>query len=510
MLDQSFSAKSFREIFDLENRKGNNLEKRFKEEFSASKKTLEEIKKLRKKIKETSSDEEKIILKSKLKEQKDNRKDQINKVFETQEEKVKDHKIKLKLGGNYGGQCYTFEENLLNFFISKKIQQNINRNYKVKQASRYNILNAFINIIEDEFPKYVVRTDIKSFYESVPQKKILQKIEEDHLLSVSSIKYIQDVFKEYNRLTGQSGENAIGLPRGIGISAYLSELFMRDIDNQIKNLDDIVYYARYVDDIVAVFIPKSTKPKKTDIDKYLIHIKKIVEKKEVLLNDDKTNTFNLLENNSSLILREETFKDDKITKKLTQKKGIEFLGYKIGFITEVKIKCIDKIENGEIASVEKRSSKNKFSVQLSENRTNKYLKRINKAFIHFGKKKHHNRKNAFNLLEARIKYLTTNTKLKNNKSRVFVGVYYSNPFLNDNHSLERLNIRLNWKISRSKLNKREKERLKKYSFITGFKNKTFQVLPLKNKTYKNHNNRSQVKNKGVLQFGISEINSIWK
>lgn len=38
MLDQSFSQKSFREIFDIENRKGNNIEKRFKNDFSGSKK----------------------------------------------------------------------------------------------------------------------------------------------------------------------------------------------------------------------------------------------------------------------------------------------------------------------------------------------------------------------------------------------------------------------------------------------------------------------------------------
>lgn len=53
-----------------------------------------------------------------------------------------------------------------------------------------------------------------------------------------------------------------------------------------------------------------------------------------------------------------------------------------------------------------------------------------------------------------------------------------------------------------------------YSFIEGFKNKNFQILPLKNKKYKSHNRkRSDVNNrnnKGILQFGIAEINSIWK
>jgi len=511
MLDQSFSAKSFQEIFDLENRKGNNLENRFKEDFSESREILKELKQSWEDLREARSEELKITIKERIRELKDNRKDEIKKVFELQEEKIKEHQINLELGGDFGGQCYKLEENLLNFFISKKIQYNINRNYKVKQASRHNILSAFVNLIEDEFPKYVIRTDIKSFYESVPQEHILEKIKNDHLLSISSIKYIQRIFHEYNRLTNQSEENAIGLPRGIGISAYLSELFMRDIDNQIKNLDDLVYYARYVDDIVAVFIPKTIDVEKKWLAKYYIKIKNVVTEKGIKLNQKKTNCFDLTKNISSLILRKETFKDGHMmSQELTPNDGIEFLGYQIGFLTETKIKSVQKIKKGKIQNTEEKSNTHQFSVQLSENRTDKYLKRINSAFAHFTKKKEYNRKYVFKLLEARIRYLTSNTKLKNSKSRIFVGVYYSNPFLNDDYSLQRLDTRLNWKIARSGLSQMEKDKLKRHSFKSGFQKRTFQVLPLKNKTYKNHNNKSQTKNKGVLQFGITEITSIWK
>ena len=52
MLDQSFSQKSFREIFDIENRKGNNIEKRFKNDFSGSKKKVIELIKINDKIRE--------------------------------------------------------------------------------------------------------------------------------------------------------------------------------------------------------------------------------------------------------------------------------------------------------------------------------------------------------------------------------------------------------------------------------------------------------------------------
>ena len=52
MLDQSFSQKSFREIFDIENRKGNNIEKRFKDDFSISLAKTLDLKRINKQIRE--------------------------------------------------------------------------------------------------------------------------------------------------------------------------------------------------------------------------------------------------------------------------------------------------------------------------------------------------------------------------------------------------------------------------------------------------------------------------
>ena len=136
---------------------------------------------------------------------------------------INNHVINLDLGEVYGKQSYKFENNAQNFFISKKIQDNINKTYHVKQASRYAILSELINHLEDNFPKYVIRTDIKTFMNQF-LKKILDKINNDYLLSIKQ-KFIQQIFTSYNTLTGQTNpETAKGVPRGVGISAYLSEL----------------------------------------------------------------------------------------------------------------------------------------------------------------------------------------------------------------------------------------------------------------------------------------------
>lgn len=325
-------------------------------------------------------------------------------------------------------------------------------------------MSQLINLLEDNCPKYVIRTDIKNFYESIPQKILLEKVNNDYLLSIKTKKFINQIFESYNELTGKTDTNtAKGVPRGIGISAYLSELFMRNVDNQIQELDDLIYYARYVDDIIAIFVPQSKKVDDSYLKKYLIRIKEIVEKEKLFINEEKTKEYNLLDSLSSNNLKNNS---------------INYLGYEIG------------------------SAEKQLVIELSERKIKKYFDRIKLSFKSFSKKKHHNRKREFKLLSARIKYLTSNTKLRNNKDKVFVGIYYSNPFLNSDKSLKKLQDELDENINQTELTDKQKQKIKAYSFIDGFKKRTFQVLPLKNKINKNHNR--------ILQFGITEITSIWK
>ena len=445
MLDQSFSLKSFREIFDIENRKGNNIEKRFKNDFSESEKKVIELININHDIRKEKDPDKKKILYAQRKAIKKERNEIIEQKLEEISNQINQHRIEILKGKYHGGESYKFEDNVCNFFISKKIQENIRETYKVRQSSRYAILSQLIN----------------------------------YLLSIKTKKFINQIFESYNKLTGQTdADTAIGVPRGIGISAYLSELFMRNVDNQIQELDDLIYYARYVDDIIAIFVPQSKNVNDNYLKNYLSQIKKIVKSEELNLNEAKTKEYKLFDSLNYIRLNTKS------------PKTIQYLGYEIG------------------------STDKKLVIELSERKIKKYFDRIKLSFKSFSKKKHHNRKKEFKLLSARIKYLTSNTKLRNNKDRVFVGIYYSNPFLNSDKSLEKMEKRLNWYIARAKLTNKEKQEIKAYSFIDGFKKKTFQVLPLKNKIYKNHNRKirdiQNENNNGILQFGITEITSIWK
>jgi len=517
MLDQSFSSKAFYEIFDIENRKGINIEKRFQTNFARSIVKTEELKAIGKQIQnETDLDKKKILYKDR-KEIKKSREIILSEILETISEKTKKHKINLTIGKVHGKRTYLFEENAENFFISKKIQRNVNNTYDIKQASRYSILSELINILEDKFPKYVIRTDIKSFYESIPQKILLEKINEDYLLSIKTKGYINQIFNSYNFLTHQRDKDiAKGVPRGVGISAYLAELFMRRIDNRIRELKDIAYYARYVDDIIIVFIPE--KNHGDDYFKeYLNQIKSIIKEEagdDFKINDEKTEEYNLINGIRSIVF-EHHHHLDKVYQRKQNKinpKVINFLGYKIGTIEKVYKKTENR--SGTFVEVAGGKSTYELCIQLSENKINKYYDKIRLSFNHFKEKKKHNRKYAFKLLCARLNYLTTNTKLRNNKDKVFVGIYYSNPFLNSETSLELLQNRVKWFTDRAGFSIQEKQIIEKYCFIKGFKEKRFNLIPLNNKKYKNHNckksNMQNRGNKGVLQCGLSEINAIWK
>ncbi|MEW2922689.1 antiviral reverse transcriptase Drt3a [Muricauda sp. ANG21] len=478
MYNQSFTAETFQEIFDKENRKGKNIEDRFKVDFEESLKALKFLKETNRELRLEDDFTKRIDLYEQKKELKNEREKLIRKALEDTATKVaKVRAIKLIKGKVYGKQSFSLENNIENFFISKKVQQNILKSYSVKQSNRYSLLSELINLLEDGFPKFVIRTDLRAFYESIPQKMLRDKINGDHLLNVKTKQFINIVLDSYNNLTNQDDLNqAKGVPRGVGFSSYLSELFMRKIDNKLKKLSDVVYYARYVDDIIIIFIPKSKGVSEQYLTQYKTNVMDVVKDESngfLELNTKKTKEYNLLEGLETINLSNDT------------PYIIDYLGYKIG------------------------SLDNKLKTLLSDKKTKKYKDKIKVAFEDFKKKKRHNRKESFKLLKARLDYLTSNTKLRNNKDKVFVGVYYSNSFLNCDDSLLVLQKYLNWYIGRAGLTDKELSNLKNFDFVANFHSRKFQPFPIRKKLYKNCNDRDS-DNKGVVQYGLTEINSIWK
>ncbi|CAG5010799.1 hypothetical protein DYBT9275_04817 [Dyadobacter sp. CECT 9275] len=264
MLDQSFSPENFQKIIDLENRKGNYLVGKF----------FPNIVEIDNAIKE---EKQRTIIRTKRLTEKDFTADldvDIPKTFDLERlRENRDQILHLELQKisaeidqpdyKIGIECditisdkpvYKTTKSIESILILKQLQYNLRKIYKVKQSNRFSIVNNVKILLSDGFPKIILKTDIKGFYENIPQKELLRKINNENLLTLSSRRIISQVLREYNDLT----KNTTGVPRGIGISPYLVELYMRDIDSRIKNLAGVMYYARYVDDIIVIYTPSDS------------------------------------------------------------------------------------------------------------------------------------------------------------------------------------------------------------------------------------------------------------
>lgn len=430
MLDQMFTAENFRRIYDSENRKGLDLASRYfpslKPHTVAVREKVQQIRDLRTKkttltIQEFST--QLHALKSDLATRKAEKSTAIDVLMEEISLKVLHSSYKIVLTQKHGPKgkpVFCIDAEPETFFVIKQLQRNIHRIYGVKQANRHDLVCQIRDMVGNQFPFELVRTDISSFYESIDRKSLLEKLDRDQLLSAASKKYIKQVLDSYGDISG----TATGVPRGVGISAYLAELYLRQVDRNIRALPGIVLYGRFVDDVVAVF---ARPPVGSPFGSYKDLIIEIFRKESLTPNLKKTFEFNLAEPKS---------------------KKFEYLGYRF---------CLYR------GSCE---------IYASAAKVKKYKSRMKATFDDYWRERPCNSKGAFRKLVARIKFLTGNTRLSNSKSRAATGIYYNNPLVNKLSSfkhLDKLLKRHTAELKRPSLIKR----LKPYKFVDGFQSRRF-------------------------------------
>ena len=271
----------------------------------------------------------------------------------------------------------------------------------------------------------MLRTDIDDFYENISYERLIEKINENHILSPFSRKILRQILSKYRELSGSDK----GIPRGVGVSANLAELYMRDIDRAIMSLRGISYYARYVDDIIIIFTSTLD-----DQDRdYLKDVKGIIEDEfKLKLNGTKTFAFDL--------------RNEKLACEL------EYLGYKM-FFGDGKIKT-----------------------RLTDKKIKKYKSRIDLSFESYSNLSKINEKEARKILVKRVRFLTGNTRLRNNKNNVLVGIYHSNSQLTEKDDLSIIDDYLRNKINSEIKITQLQGRLRKYSFKNGFDTRKFSAF----------------------------------
>ncbi|MGH8811803.1 MAG: antiviral reverse transcriptase Drt3a [Advenella sp.] len=430
MLDQMFTAENFRRIYDAENRKGADLATRYfptLEPFTLDiRNKVQEIRDLRKveaSLKAGDFEARLLALKVELSALKADKSSAVDALMDDLSQKVLKPSFKICLSrktGPKGKAVFCIDREPETFFVIKQVQRNIHRIYGVKQANRHDLVCQLRDMLGSKFPFELVRTDISSFYESIDRKRLLEKLNRDQLLSPASKKYIKQVLDSYGLISGSS----TGIPRGVGISAYLAELYLRPVDKAIREIPGLVLYCRYVDDIVAMF---ARPPAGESLGSFKELINVIFVDNGLALNKAKTSEFKLADTNSQ---------------------KFEYLGYRF------------HVKPGQCET------------SPSAAKVVKYRARMNAAFADYWREKPVDPKGSFRKLVGRVKFLTGNTRLSNSKSRAATGIYFNNSIVTNLSSFKRLDRRLKNCIAELKRPSLQKQ-LKNLKFTTGFEQRRF-------------------------------------
>ncbi len=313
-------------------------------------------------------------------------------------------------------------------FVLRKVNQNLQRIYKVKQADRFQIISNVKTLLANPAPFYVCQLDIKSFYESVDRQKILNDIESSAIVSYQTKEFLK---KFFSSLALQSG-----LPRGINVSATLAEYCLRKFDRRVGDIKSVYYYARFVDDIIIFSTEQITPKTVNEISSYL--------PEGLELNNSKMRIYDFSKNANI---------------------SVSYLGYKF----ECKPKCNKKgIANGR-----------NVKTRIAKKKMNKIKGRIVSSFLSYKAFQD------FKLLKDRLLFLTATYPLKTQRKKLskfenagFLhgGILYSYPLIDDLTCLSELDVFLRGILFSKYFKARisdtltapQREELKRFSFLQGY------------------------------------------
>ncbi|HFD4036244.1 TPA: antiviral reverse transcriptase Drt3a [Vibrio parahaemolyticus] len=316
--------------------------------------------------------------------------------------------------------------------VLRKANSNLKRLYRLKQTDRDAIVNQLKSLLKEQLPYHLYRLDIHKFYESIQHNVVLDLIHTNTALNYRTKNFITNFLKAFN------SEESKGFPRGISLSATLSELLMRKFDHDVQQHLEVFYYARFVDDIVIVTSTKESKDFVTELENILPG--------GLRFNSGKDGSEKI-----SIV---------KATPSHTKAQKFTYLGYEFLIDEQKKSTKDDKV----------------IKLDIAQSKTKRIKTRLIKSFINFEKN------NDFKLLLDRVKLLTSNYSLLDKKKEIQVmsGIYYNYKCIDDNKSkslrdldsLLRRIIYNNKSLSSSgslNLSTRQRNELLKYSFSNGFK-----------------------------------------
>jgi hypothetical protein len=308
------------------------------------------------------------------------------------------------------------KRNAASYFEERIAERSLRSSFDVSSPSRAHISEALKTVLTDGSPKFVYRTDIRSCFETIPHAAMIGMLEANRELPRRVVKQVRNLLADYSAIVG----TAVGLPRGIGISSILTEIYLSALDRRIEEELMPAFWCRYVDDIVVV----TSAERGSDASKV---IRSAVRDLSLALNASKTVSF-----------------DSKTPRPFT------FLGYRYSWRSSMLV------------------------IELSNKRSKRMRLRLERAFEAYSSSTSPARGD---LLIKRIRFLARNVRLSNNKRNALTGIYFSNSQLDSPlRQLQTLDRRLRLLTKQCVTEPNILQLLDQESFEEGFAHKRFLVL----------------------------------
>lgn len=296
----------------------------------------------------------------------------------------------------------------------------LRRKRGVRSLNRKQIATQIVKILEADVSHQILRTDISDFFGSILAYDAL------------SLESVQACFPavEYDwclKMLSADPYSGKKLPRGLSISGELAEHFMAAFDRRVISHEGVVFYGRFVDDIVIVTASDDLNELQAAISNYLPAC--------LSFNQKKTQTCRWGSNCEAA-------------------KGFDYLGFSF-----CRTQSIERKKRSHVL------------VGIATSKMLRYKKRVDLAFNDFIGN------SDFRLLQDRIRYLTGGCSVYSSfqRRRITLGLPASHRDITDDTALQALDAYLGKCIRnasragvRSCLTKSQKACLRRLSFTASF------------------------------------------
>lgn len=331
--------------------------------------------------------------------------------------------------------------------VERKLRLNLKRCASLSTEGRSHIVKNLKLLLEEGIPYRIYRLDIRSFFESFQKQYVYDVISKIKNLSPQSRGLTENLLECHATIGGN------GIPRGLSISAVLSEVLMQEFDQKVRLENDVFFYSRFVDDIIIV---SSTREKVSD---FLTELCTWLPP-GLSLNPDKKDIVGDLDRVAKV--------NSTAAPKLFH---FNYLGYQFLVCNPTK---------QEAGNTKDADLYRKVQVDIARKKIQRIKTRLVRSFLDYAKT------NDWDLLRDRAAFLTQNFSVYNPKAggKKVAGIYYNYPLVSsDAPSLKELDRFLRnavltkngrvFSITSTMLAAHQKRQLLAYSFTRGHASRSF-------------------------------------